>query len=180
MPNYGTVSTTPVYGAVPPVDTDQFSPSSTVTLELDAPASFTWAHSGPKLVLASWFKRAVGGIVDWLPMVVLSVVGSVIGTWWLESLLSLVGGLYGLFNIGVLGGSTGASLGRMAAGTKLVREETLQPIGAGMGIGRYFLHILDVVILCVGFLFPLWTKKRQTIADMLMKTIVIENAQSQY
>jgi len=91
-----------------------------------------------------------------------------------------VGGLYGLFNIGFLGGSTGASLGRMAAGTRLVREETLQPIGAAMGVGRYFLHILDAAIFCIGFLFPLWTKKRQTIADMLMKTIVTDNSQSQY
>jgi uncharacterized RDD family membrane protein YckC len=43
-----------------------------------------------------------------------------------------------------------------------------------MGIVRYFLHIIDCAICGVGFLFPLWTPKKQTIADMILKTIVVE------
>jgi len=99
---------------------------------------------------------------------------------WMGTVLGIVSALYGLINIGYFGGSTGVSLGRKFAGTKLVREETLQPIGPGQGIGRYILHVIDEAIFCVGFLFPLWTTKKQTIADMIMNTIVIDDSTSRY
>ena len=150
------------------------------SLQITAPATFAGAPSNPRLVLASWPKRFIGAIVDWFPMAILSAIGMWSGVVWLYYVLGFVAGVWGLFDIGYLGGATGVSLGRRIAGTKLVREETLQPIGPGPGIGRYFLHIIDAAICCVGFLFPLWTTKKQTIADIIMRTIVIEDAPSRY
>jgi uncharacterized RDD family membrane protein YckC len=72
-----------------------------------------------------------------------------------------------------LNGSTGQSIGKKVVGLKLISEETGQPIGGGMGILRYFLHIIDSIICYIGWLFPLWDAKRQTIADKILKTVVI-------
>ncbi len=56
---------------------------------------------------------------------------------------------------------------------RLVSEETGQPIGTLMAFVRDICHIIDSVICLVGYLFPLWDAKRQTIADKIVKTVVI-------
>jgi len=78
-----------------------------------------------------------------------------------------------VWNSGYQGGVTGYSLGRKIAKTKLVSEATGQPLGAGAGIGRVFAHLIDSVICYVGWLFPLWDSKRQTIADKIVKSVVV-------
>jgi len=122
--------------------------------------------------LAEWTKRAYGAIVDWGPILVLAIISYFVGGG-ISSIFAILALAWGLYNIGYLGGQTGVTFGRRMAGTKLVREDTLKPLGAGLGIGRYFLHLIDAVICYIGFLFPLWTPKKQTIADMIAKSIVI-------
>ena len=56
---------------------------------------------------------------------------------------------------------------------RLVSEETGQPIGMLMAFVRDICHIIDGIICYVGFLFPLWDSKRQTLADKIVKTVVI-------
>jgi len=126
--------------------------------------------------LASFGKRCYGALIDWVPIWIVGGISGAIGSSALTSLLSLAAFAYAIYNIGYLGGTTGVTFGRKLAGTRLVSEQTMQPIGAGAGIGRYFLHIIDALICCIGFLFPLWTPKNQTIADMIIKSIVIEDA----
>ncbi len=58
-------------------------------------------------------------------------------------------------------------------GTRLLSEETGQPIGTLNAFLRDLCHIIDAIICYVGFLFPLWDAKRQTLADKIMKTVVI-------
>ncbi|MET0954156.1 MAG: RDD family protein [Aeromicrobium sp.] len=70
-------------------------------------------------------------------------------------------------------GRTGYSIGKGALGTKLIGEQTGQPIGAGMSFVRYLAHILDALPCYLGYLWPLWDAKRQTFADKIMKTVVI-------
>ena len=38
---------------------------------------------------------------------------------------------------------------------------------------RQLAHAIDGAICYIGFLFPLWDAKRQTIADKLMKTVCV-------
>ena len=73
-------------------------------------------------------------------------------------------------------GRTGYSIGKNALGTKLISEQTGQPIGAGMAFVRYLCHILDSICY-IGYLWPLWDSKRQTFADKIMKTVVINQPQ---
>ncbi len=57
-------------------------------------------------------------------------------------------------------------------GIKLIDEQSGQPIGAGKCFLRQICHILDG--LCyIGYLWPLWDAKKQTFADKIMTTIVI-------
>ena len=51
--------------------------------------------------------------------------------------------------------------------------QTGQPIGAGMGVVRAIAHFVDGIICYVGYLWPLWDAQKQTLADKIMKTVVI-------
>jgi len=159
MPTYGQVPPAPV----PPMP-GQYMPTP-------------YPSGGFQPVLATWQKRAYGALIDWVaPFVVLVASGFIFtgNLGFISYVFSLAGLGYFIYNNGYLGGTTGVTFGRKFAGTKLVSEATLAPIGAGMGIARYFVHFIDAIICYVGFLFPLWTPKKQTIADILLKTIVIE------
>ncbi len=50
---------------------------------------------------------------------------------------------------------------------------TSQPIGMGKAFVRDIAHIVDSVICYVGWLFPLWDEKRQTLADKMQSTVVV-------
>jgi uncharacterized RDD family membrane protein YckC len=70
-------------------------------------------------------------------------------------------------------GRTGQSIGKKVLGLKLVDERTGQPIGAGMAFVRDLAHILDGFFY-IGYLWPLWDDKRQTFADKVLSTLVVE------
>ena len=70
-------------------------------------------------------------------------------------------------------GRTGQTIGKRAMGIYLLREQDGQVVGAGLSIARYFVHLLDSYSL-VGYLWPLWDKKRQTFADKLLHTVVVK------
>ena len=38
---------------------------------------------------------------------------------------------------------------------------------------RQIAHFVDAIICFIGFLFPLWDSKRQTLADKIMTTVVL-------
>jgi uncharacterized RDD family membrane protein YckC len=88
-------------------------------------------------------------------------------------LLSLAALGWTIYNRWYRGGVTGHSLGKKVLHLRLVSEETGQPIGALMAFVRDICHIVDAVICYVGFLFPLWDAKRQTLADKIVRTVVI-------
>lgn len=127
--------------------------------------------------LADWPKRALGGLIDYIaPSIVISIVLSVIPGDGLRGTLSSLLGLAWWAYLGYKSGTTGVTIGRSIAKTKLVSEETGQPIGVANGIIRQVAHIIDTAICFVGWLFPLWDTKRQTIADKLVKTVVLDNS----
>ncbi|TDZ79042.1 RDD family protein [Mycobacteroides salmoniphilum] len=78
-----------------------------------------------------------------------------------------------VWNWGLKQGTTGSSIGKGVLGIQVLGEATGQPIGFGMSVVRSLAHVLDAIICYIGFLLPLFTPKRQTIADMLVKTVVV-------
>jgi uncharacterized RDD family membrane protein YckC len=129
--------------------------------------------------LADWPKRALGGLVDYVaPGIVFSIISNLVSqaSSGLGTLVSLVLGVGWFVYLGYKSGTTGVTFGRSITKTKLISEATGQPIGVSNGIVRQLAHIVDSIICYIGWLFPLWDAKKQTIADKLMKTVVIDNS----
>jgi uncharacterized RDD family membrane protein YckC len=73
----------------------------------------------------------------------------------------------------VLGGRTGQSWGKRCVGIAVVSEQTGRPVGVANALVRDLVHLLDA--LCgVGYLWPLWDDRRQTLGDKLMRTVVVD------
>jgi uncharacterized RDD family membrane protein YckC len=127
--------------------------------------------------LAEWPSRALSGLIDYFGLAILAGVLRPVSLA-LSSLISLVALVFGLYNA-YLNGSTGQSIGKKVTGTRVVSAETGQLIGGGNGIVRAIAHVIDSIICFIGYLFPLWDEKKQTIADKIMKTVVITGAPKQ-
>lgn len=98
------------------------------------------------------------------------------GVGWTALLLFYAAGIaFAVWNWGFKQGTTGSSIGKGVLGLSVLGEATGQPIGFGPSVLRQIAHFLDAIILYIGFLLPLFTPKRQTIADMLLKTVVVPN-----
>jgi uncharacterized RDD family membrane protein YckC len=90
----------------------------------------------------------------------------------------LAGLAYLVWNYGYRQGRTGSSIGKSVLKFKVVSENTGEPIGFGMSVLRQIVHVIDIAIFYIGYLFPLWTAKRQTLADKIMATVCLPLEQS--
>jgi uncharacterized RDD family membrane protein YckC len=86
---------------------------------------------------------------------------------------ALAGVAYVIWNLGYKQGTTGSSIGKSIMKFKVVSEQTGQPIGFGLSVLRQIAHGIDAAICYIGFLFPLWDAKRQTIADKILSTVCV-------
>jgi uncharacterized RDD family membrane protein YckC len=120
---------------------------------------------------ASWIQRVGAYLIDVAPIVILELIFYRIFVIYLLILLASIG--WTIYNRWYQGGTTGQSLGKKVLNLRLVSEETGQPIGMLMAFVRDICHFVDGIICYVGFLFPLWDAKRQTLADKIVKTVVI-------
>ena len=149
----------------------------------------------PQQAYASWGIRVVAYVIDLLPVWILYGIGFGVVAVIPAAHTSCVGGectgpspiigplvnlvvwalafAYQLWNRWYRQGTTGQSIGKSAMKIKLVSEATGQPIGFGMAFVRDLAHFVDAIICYIGFLFPLWDAKRQTIADKMVSTVVL-------
>jgi uncharacterized RDD family membrane protein YckC len=121
---------------------------------------------------ASWIQRVGAYLIDVAPIIVVDLILGRISVA-LSFLIWLASLAWTAYNRWYQAGRTGQSLGKKVLKLRLVSEETGQPIGMLMAFVRDICHIIDSVICFVGYLFPLWDAKRQTIADKIVKTVVI-------
>ncbi len=153
----------------------------------------------PKEAYTPWLTRVGAWIIDYIPPMVITGIGyalmfatgdttcvqneygfggscatsaSPLGMTlafiaWLASLAFVI------WNYGYRQGTTGSSIGKSILKFKVVGERTGQPIGFGLSIVRQIAHVVDAVICYVGYLFPLWDAKRQTLADKIMNTVCL-------
>jgi len=87
--------------------------------------------------------------------------------------------LYGLWNLTYLQGTTGQSIGKRMQGIQLIKEETLQPVGFGLALARYFLAEALGAVTCgiysiADLLWPLWDVKKQRLTDKILKMAVVQ------
>ncbi|QUR65936.1 RDD family protein [Mycobacterium spongiae] len=140
------------------------------TLALDA---------APQTDLAPWHLRAAAFAVDVVPgiavvatMALTALTVPQRSTWWF--VCTSIAGLTILLlpvNRMLLPAVTGWSLGRALTSIRVVVRD-----GSSSGPWRLLLrdlaHLLDVLSLFVGWLWPLWDSRRRTFADMLARTEV--------
>jgi uncharacterized RDD family membrane protein YckC len=121
--------------------------------------------------LAEWPQRALGLLIDVAPAIVLDIIASVLPAA-IRFLVFLVVFAYYIY-LAVQVGQSGSTPGMRVVGLRAISKSTGQPIGAGMGVVRAIAHFVDNLICFVGWLFPLWDKEKQTIADKLVGTVVV-------
>lgn len=123
-----------------------------------------------------------GGGLDWVDRVgggntlVIHVAQMTTATWVglaIAGLAGLGGAIFSIWNRIFRQGRRGASIGKQSMNLMVVSESDGRPIGAALTFLRQWAHVLDVCTLGIGYLWPLWDRKRQTFADMLMKTVVL-------
>lgn len=154
----------------------QQNPYGQPTAAYGVPQGVTFAH---------WGKRVGATLIDalilmaaYIPAFIGAGLAQDPGTSGIAAILTLIGlvlyvGVF-VWNVCIKQGRTGYSIGKGVLGIKLVKAETGQPIGAGMSFVRQLAHFLDALPCYLGFLWPLWDAKRQTFADKVIGTYVID------
>ncbi|MHA3019826.1 RDD family protein [Mycobacterium sp. BMJ-28] len=155
----------------------------------------------PKESYTPWLTRVLAWLIDFIPVAILEGIGyglllgttetvcvtdtseydlgdfcasgaSTLGqvSFFITWALSIA---YLVWNYGYRQGTTGSSIGKGILKFKVISEKTGQPIGFGLSIVRQLAHIVDGIICYIGYLFPLWDAKRQTLADKIMTTVCL-------
>lgn len=124
------------------------------------------------MTYANWLQRVGAYLIDLVPVLVLILIGRAAGGA-IFVVLYLASLAVSIYNRWILAGRTGQSWGKQVLGIRLVKEDTGEPIGGLMAFVRDIAHIVDSIICYIGFLFPLWDSKRQTLADKIMSTVVV-------
>jgi uncharacterized RDD family membrane protein YckC len=166
-----------------------------------APAGYGWqapypvGHAMPlRTDYASWGKRVGAMLIDQIPSYVGMIIFTVGYVYWLISivqssgstvdltggaipmmigtLVMLAGMVWTIYNRWIVAGRTGQSLGKRVTKIRLIGEPSETPIGPMNAFLRDLVHILDGMAY-VGYLWPLWDEKKQTFADKIMRTIVV-------
>ena len=153
----------------------------------------------PQDAYTPWITRVLAWLIDSIPIFVVVGIGqgiaiasadnvctssqygyggscvstySIVGVL-ISGLASLAAFAYVIWNYGYKQGTTGSSIGKGVMKFKVVSEKTWQPIGFGLSIVRQLAHFVDGIICYIGYLFPLWDAKRQTLADKIMTTVCV-------
>ena len=171
---------------------------ATVTARYDGFAVGPWTPVPP---VASWWSRAAARLIDEAVLVV-GMLPFVIGlvmlvdakgagatiyqsadpardTYRVTVLIGIglmgLGGLLGIlvwvWNRVVQQGGTGQSIGKAALKIALVSAATGKPIGTSSAFLREITHAVDGIF-AIGYLWPLWDRRNQTLADKLVGTVV--------
>ncbi|MCW2843521.1 MAG: domain containing protein [Nocardioides sp.] len=175
------------YGGPPPPAYGQAPPAYGQPSYAGAPGDY--AHWGKRVgaTLVDVLVSLVAGLPAWIGLIILAAntttttapdgtvtsssdVGAGVIALIVVGYLLLI--VVGIWNIVIRQGRTGYSIGKGVLGIKLVNEGTGQPIGGWMSFLRQIVHFVDQICY-IGYLWPLWDSKRQTFADKILGTVVI-------
>ena len=157
--------------------TDTAALSTDLATPVDAPLVASWSRRAVAALLdwailsgATWLVLGSGGVAPSLqPTFGGPVAGAADPVSWFASRW-LVGLVVAML---VLQGWTGATPGKRVAGVAVVRVSDGRPAGFVAAGLRVVAHLLDAILL-IGYLRPLWNARRQTFADSMIGTLVIQ------
>jgi uncharacterized RDD family membrane protein YckC len=160
-----------------------------------------YGYDAPARVLyASWGRRVLGSLVDGFLTLVASIplfVGyamllsetswrtDVNGEEYIDSVdasaatigVLVLGGVitlaFSIYNSIIRQGRTGYSYGKAVLGIRLVKVSTGRPMGPLLCFVRRLAHYVDTLACYLGWFWPLWDARRQTLADKIMGTVVV-------
>ena len=156
----------------------------------------------PQQAYTPWITRVLASLIDLVPVLILELISfgitfatmsnagcvstdldygystvctgepSALGTA-TTAIIGLLVFAYAIWNYGYRQGTTGSSIGKSVMKFRVLGERTGAPIGFGLSVVRQLAHLVDAVICYIGYLFPLWDAKRQTLADKIMSTVCV-------
>jgi len=152
-----------------------------VTAVLDAKPETAAEDSAPERPTASWLARTGAFSIDMLlgdavivTMALLTLSAPQRGwLWWTFTGAAVLVVVLVAVNRLLLPTITGWSLGRALFGIA-VRKRDGSPVGLARMVGRDLAHLLDTAALFIGWLWPLWDRRRRTFADLLLRTEVLK------
>lgn len=188
--------------ATPWISTGAAQPPATTSQGWGQPAGLVQVglvQAGPAVGgPAVWKRRVAAYLIDFWPSVLVTVAAYVVyGMVMIQMLrqrttgsldaqlrwavpvgivlaIAALGALaWQLYNRWIVAGRTGQSWGKRVLRLRLISEQTGQPIGTLNAFLRDLMHILDGAAY-LGFLWPLWDRRRQTFSDKLMRTLVVD------
>ena len=135
------------------------------------------------VIYAGFWIRFVASIIDslWLVALTLFLGWMVYGQYYLESEEFLLG--YADFLISyvlpfiltlMFWAYKSATPGKMILGLKIVDADGYGKVTKGRLAGRYLGYYLSTLVLCLGFLWVAWDKRKQGWHDKLARTVVIK------
>ena len=125
--------------------------------------------SGPR---ASFGRRAVALIIDWLLLGIVYAIVWAVTNQALGSVVELIGGLF--YFAYFEGGPTGQTIGKRAMGIRVYDfSSSGGPIGFGRGVIRYLGRLLSGFACGLGYLWMLWDKEKQCWQDKIATTVVV-------
>lgn len=137
----------------------------------------------PDREYAAWVMRVFANVIDFallVPWYVLAHLGEPSPSGANSRLGSLVwfGGYsvlacFALWNSVIRQGLRGSTLGKSWLSMRVVGEQTGYEIGIARALVRTLLHIVNTVPLFLGYLWPIWDRKKQTFSDKITDTVVI-------
>jgi uncharacterized RDD family membrane protein YckC len=126
----------------------------------------------PVFTLATWQRRVIAGLIDYgAPLLLINVFARAGGA--VLAVAFLVSAAFTMWNL-VQQGATGQTVGKRATGLLLVRETDAQPVGPMLSVSRWVTHVVDTLPFFAGYLSPLWDGRKQTFADKICRTVVID------
>lgn len=132
---------------------------------------------------AAWPRRAAAALVDLLLLypfdlsvgLLLARTGNTNTGGLIATGIYVAALAFAIWNIVFRQGRTGQTLGKRLLGIRLVAEETARPVGPGLCVVRTAGHLLDLLPVFLGYLWPLWDPRRQTFADKLVHSVVLRD-----
>jgi uncharacterized RDD family membrane protein YckC len=178
--------TQPRTPAPPVVPSTTWAPQPQPATARTAPVSDTPGYYQGRTLAGVW-RRIAARALDWLvvgaPLSVVLGIGIPAATATSSSFgvtVLAVGSvavfLLDMYNRGYREGVRGQSWGKQALHLQVIRITDQRPLGPFRAIMREIAHLLSYIIYLVGligWLFAIWTARRQTLGDIIMRTVVL-------